>query len=95
MEEQKCEKPQSDDFRIHLINEQYNLLLEDKSIINKMKSSSLKKKMPNTPLLLLTSEGADRLAAEVAKEEGIKYIAISPLPEEYYKKDFPNTIRRS
>ncbi|MCW1302651.1 MAG: hypothetical protein QXX36_03425, partial [Candidatus Rehaiarchaeum fermentans] len=100
MEEQKCEKPKSDDFRIHLIigiTGHRDLLPEDKDVIKKKIKEffdELKKKLPNTPLLLLTSlsEGADRLAAEVAKEEGIKYIAVFPLPEEYYKKDFPNTV---
>lgn len=47
----------------------------------------------NTPILLMTAlaEGADRLAAEVAIEEKIDYVAVLPLPEDLYLMDFPDT----
>jgi uncharacterized membrane protein HdeD (DUF308 family) len=54
----------------------------------------LKKECPYTPLLLLTplADGADRLAAEAAIDEGIKYVVPLPLPKEEYEKDFPETV---
>jgi hypothetical protein len=44
-------------------------------------------------LLLLTSlaEGADRIAAKAAIEEGIDYVVVLPFPEEEYVKDFPES----
>ncbi|MEM3260146.1 MAG: hypothetical protein QW533_07165 [Thermoplasmata archaeon] len=96
------EELKRDDFRIHLIigiTGHRDLVPEDMSAVKKKIKEffdELKRKLPHTPLLLLTplAEGADRLAAEVAREEGIKYIAPFPLPEDYYKKDFPNTIEK-
>ena len=63
-----------------------------KSIIELFRE--LKKECPYTPLLLLTplADGADRLAAEAAIDEGIKYVVPLPLPKEEYEKDFPETV---
>jgi hypothetical protein len=45
---------------------------------------------PHTPLLLISplAEGADRLVAQVAVEENIRFIAPFPLPESEYRRDF-------
>jgi hypothetical protein len=53
----------------------------------------LKEEYPNTPLLLLTplAEGADRIAAKAAIEEGIDYVVVRPFQEEEYVKDFPES----
>ena len=50
----------------------------------------LKGKYPNTPLLLISplAEGADRLVAQVAVEENIRFIVPFPLPKEEYCRDF-------
>lgn len=73
-----------------------DLYEEDKGILkNKIREvlHDLRKEFPNTPLILITAlaEGADRLGAETALEEGIKYIVPLPLPYDEYVKDFPNT----
>lgn len=49
-----------------------------------------RKLYPATPFILLTSlsEGADRLAAKVAIENGASVIVILPFPVDEYKKDF-------
>jgi len=49
-----------------------------------------KKNYPHTPLLLISplAEGADRLVAQVASEENIRFIAPFPLPESEYRRDF-------
>jgi len=87
------------DYRIHLIlgitghrdipQEDVDKLKEKiKEIFNELKG-----KYPHTPLLLLTSlaEGADRIAAKAAIEEGIDYVVVLPFPEEEYVKDFPES----
>ncbi|HEY3044677.1 MAG TPA: hypothetical protein VGJ39_11655 [Vicinamibacterales bacterium] len=50
----------------------------------------LQTKYPHTELELLTplAEGADRLAARVALDLGIKLIAVLPMEADEYKKDF-------
>lgn len=50
----------------------------------------LQKSYPHTPLLLISplAEGADRLAAHVAIEKNIPFIAPFPLPENEYRRDF-------
>ena len=73
-----------------------DILDADKDILkNKIKDifNELKKKYPNTPLLLLTplAEGADRIAAMAAIEMNIKYIVPLPLPCDEYINDFPGT----
>jgi len=88
------------DYRIHLIlgitghrdipQEDVDKLKEKiKEIFNELKG-----KYPHTPLLLLTplAEGADRIAANAAIEEGIDYAVVLPFPEEEYVKDFPETM---
>jgi hypothetical protein len=87
------------DYRIHLIlgitghrdipQEDVDKLKEKiKEIFNELKG-----KYPHTPLLLLTplAEGADRIAAKAAIEEGIDYVVVLPFPEEEYVKDFPES----
>lgn len=74
-----------------------DIVEEDKDILKKSIREvfeRLREKCPDTPLILLTplAEGADRLAADVALEDGIKYIVPLPLPIEEYKKDFPDTV---
>ncbi|MEM3191587.1 MAG: hypothetical protein QW292_05730 [Candidatus Parvarchaeota archaeon] len=90
----------NNDFRIHIIvgiTGHRDIVPQDVStVMEKIRKffNELKRKLPNTPLLLLTplAEGADRIAAQVAIEEEIKFIAPFPLPEEHYKDDFPRTI---
>src|SRR5882724_11887194 len=45
---------------------------------------------PSTPLSLITAlaDGADRLAAHVAIEMGIRLIVPLPLPRDEYERDF-------
>jgi len=87
------------DYRIHLIlgitghrdmpQEDVDKLKEKiKEIFNELKG-----KYSHTPLLLLTplAEGADRIAAKAAIEEGIDYAVVLPFQEEEYVKDFPET----
>ncbi|QGA53908.1 hypothetical protein GFS03_04620 [Sulfolobus sp. E5-1-F] len=54
----------------------------------------LRSKFPDTPLLLLTplAEGADRIAAEAALEEGVKYVVVLPMREDLYKDDFKDSL---
>jgi len=88
------------DYRIHLIlgiTGHRDIPQED---VDKLKEkikeifNELKVKYPHTPLLLLTplAEGADRIAAKAAIEEGIDYAVVLPFPEEEYVKDFPETV---
>jgi len=87
------------DYRIHLIigitghrdipQEDVDKLKEKiKEILNELKG-----KYPHTPLLLLTplAEGADRIAAKAAIEEGIDYAVVLPFQEEEYVNDFLET----
>jgi hypothetical protein len=50
--------------------------------------SGMRKRMPNTPLILLDglAEGADQLIAQVALEEGVSVIATLPMPIEIYRE---------
>jgi hypothetical protein len=45
---------------------------------------------PNTPLLLLSglAKGGDQIVVRVAKDMGIPYIAVLPMPAEDYREDF-------
>ena len=54
-------------------------------------------KHPHTPLVLLSplAEGADRLAARVALELGIRLIVPMPLPRELYERDFQRPASRT
>ena len=90
---------EDNDYRIHLtlgITGHIDIPQED---IDKLKEkikeifNELKGKYPHTPLLLLTplAEGADRIAAKAAIEEGIDYVVVLPFPEEEYVKDFPES----
>jgi hypothetical protein len=51
----------------------------------------LRRRYPATPLRILTAlaEGADRLVAEVALEEGHEVLAPLPLEPADYERDFP------
>ena len=50
----------------------------------------LRKAYPKTPLLLLSglAEGADRLAVRAARAASVPYMAVLPMPEDLYRKDF-------
>jgi len=52
----------------------------------------LSETFPDLPLTLLTplAEGGDRLAAGVAQRLGIPFIAVLPMEQGEYEKDFPN-----
>jgi hypothetical protein len=49
--------------------------------------TSAHKRMPSTPLVLLTglAEGADQLVAEVALEQGVAVAAVLPMPIDVYR----------
>jgi hypothetical protein len=87
------------DYRIHLIigiTGHRDIPQEDADKLKeKIKGifKELKEEYSNTPLLLLTplAEGADRIAAKAAIEEGIDYVVVLPFPEEEYVKDFPES----
>lgn len=50
----------------------------------------IRKEAPSSPMVLLSSlaEGADRLVARVALDEGLGLIAVLPLDQESYESDF-------
>ena len=54
----------------------------------------LRRRYPSTPLRILTAlaEGADRLVAEVALEEGHELLAPLPLEPADYERDFPDSV---
>ncbi|MCL5880894.1 MAG: hypothetical protein M1478_08805, partial [Deltaproteobacteria bacterium] len=67
---------------------------DDKVIIQKELEiffSTLRKDYPNTPLYLISAlaEGADRIAARSALDNGLSLISHIPMKVEDYKKDFP------
>jgi hypothetical protein len=49
-----------------------------------------KDRFPHTPLILLSAlaEGADRIAVRAATAASIPYIAVLPMPQDLYRKDF-------
>ena len=51
---------------------------------------TLKKKYPETAILLLTglAEGADRVAVRAIKQLGYSYIAVLPMKADLYRMDF-------
>ncbi|HVS76957.1 MAG TPA: hypothetical protein VHE11_08485 [Steroidobacteraceae bacterium] len=55
--------------------------------------AQLRRRYPSTPLRILTAlaEGADRLVAEVAIEEGHELLVPLPLEPEDYERDFPGS----
>jgi len=87
------------DYRIHLIigiTGHRDIPEEDAEVLKeKIKGifRELKNNYKNTPLLLLTplAEGADRIAAKAAIEEGMDYAVVLPFQEKEYVKDFPET----
>ncbi len=54
----------------------------------------LRQRYPSTPLRVLSAlaEGADRVAAEVALEEGCELMVPLPMPAEEYERDFPASV---
>jgi hypothetical protein len=56
--------------------------------------AQLRGRYPSTPLRILTplAEGADRLVAEVALEEGHQLLVPLPLEPADYERDFPDTV---
>ena len=70
-----------------------NYIGEQEESVRKLVVSELKRVKdlcPNSPLIFLSSlaEGADRLCAEKALEEGYSLIAVLPMRSEEYEKDF-------
>ncbi len=57
----------------------------------------LRSKFPHTPLRLMTAlaEGADRLAAHVAKRAGVDIQAVLPMPLSAYREDFQSEDSRA
>ncbi|MGH8320008.1 MAG: hypothetical protein ACREUL_18890 [Steroidobacteraceae bacterium] len=56
--------------------------------------AQLRRRYPSTPLRIVTSlaEGADRLVAEVALEDGHELLVPLPLEPDDYERDFPETV---
>jgi hypothetical protein len=56
--------------------------------------SQLRRRYPSTPLRIITAlaEGADRLVAEVALEQGHELLVPLPLEPADYERDFPDTL---
>jgi hypothetical protein len=56
--------------------------------------AQLRRRYPSTPLRILSSlaEGADRLVAEVALEEGHELLVPLPLEPADYERDFPGSV---
>lgn len=56
--------------------------------------AQLRRRYPSTPLRIVTAlaEGADRLVAEVALEEGLELLVPLPLEPADYERDFPDSI---
>jgi hypothetical protein len=56
--------------------------------------AQLRRRYPSTPLRVLTAlaEGADRLVAEVALEEGHELLVPLPLEPADYERDFPESV---
>jgi hypothetical protein len=54
----------------------------------------LRRRYPTTPLRILTAlaEGADRLVAEVALDEGLELLVPLPLEPADYERDFPGSV---
>src|SRR5438094_7688168 len=52
--------------------------------------ADLQARCPNTPLMLLSplAEGADRLAARVALDMGVRLVVPLPMPRQLYLDDF-------
>lgn len=59
--------------------------------------TDLKARYPQTPLILLSplAEGADRLAAQVALEEGAQLVVPLPMPQAEYLRDFERPESRA
>jgi hypothetical protein len=58
--------------------------------------SGMRRRMPNTPLILLTglAEGADQLVAEVALEQDVLLAAAIPMPVDIYKEQMTEGARK-
>ena len=54
----------------------------------------LRRRYPSTPLRIVSAlaEGADRLVAEVALEEGHELLVPLPLEPADYERDFPQSV---
>ena len=57
--------------------------------------NDLSRAHPHSDVLLLSglAEGADRLAAEVALDAGLDVVGVLPLPDRYYRQDFPDSAQ--
>lgn len=58
--------------------------------------SRLRREAPDSPIVLLTSlaEGADRLVTRLALGEGVRVIAVLPLAQQSYERDFADPKSR-
>ncbi len=58
--------------------------------------SGMRRRMPNTPLILLTglAEGADQLVAEVALEQNVLLAAAIPMPIDIYREQMTDEARK-
>jgi hypothetical protein len=58
--------------------------------------SGMRRRMPNTPLILLTglAEGADQLVAEVAIEQDVLLAAAIPMPIDIYKEQMTEEAQK-
>jgi hypothetical protein len=58
--------------------------------------SGMRRRMPNTPLILLTglAEGADQLVAEVALEQDVLLAAAIPMPVDIYKEQMTEQAQK-
>jgi hypothetical protein len=58
--------------------------------------SGMRRRMPNTPLMLLTglAEGADQLVAEVALEQNVLLAAAIPMPVDIYKEQMAEEAQK-
>lgn len=77
-----------------------DLLAEETDSLRKsirLALTNVQKTYPQTPLVLLSglAEGADRFAAEVALELGMKLIAVLPREASSYQDDFQTDVSRS
>lgn len=74
-----------------------DLVLTDSARIRELLNAffaCLHRQYPHTPLRLLSplAEGADRLVAEVALQQGAELVVPLPMPEAEYRKDFPGSL---
>ena len=96
---QKSDKSQGFDSKLPLligITGHRDLIAEELPDLKKRFSSvigNLQKQYCSTSIMIISAlaDGADRLAAEVALEMGLRLIVPLPMPQDLYEKDFSET----